>query len=85
MLLVDKSLLCWGLNQHGQCCVSTMVAELQSHREHLKLNAAGHITNVCAPVKVTGITAALAEVHCGWSHTLVVTGKGIWIYGVTVI
>ena len=36
--------------------------------------SSGHITNIYVPARMKGVAIALAEVHCGWSHTLAVTG-----------
>lgn len=74
-VLGDRSLLSWGLNQHGQCGVSTSLDVLrEGGMENFKLNSSGHVTHVYTPVRVRGV-ALLTEVHCGWSHTLVVTGN----------
>ena len=80
LFLAEEDVYSWGLNQHGQCSVSTLTEELKLLGENnFKVSASGHITHVYLPVKVMGVASA-KEVHCGWSHTLAITGKVIPLY-----
>ena len=60
----------WGLNHHGQCGVGPLLVSMESS-ESFKLSN-DWIMNVYLPVKVEGLPC-VAEVHCGWSHTLTIT------------
>ena len=60
----------WGLNHHGQCGVGPLLVSTESS-ERFKLSN-DWIMNVYLPVKVEGLPC-IAEVHCGWSHTLTIT------------
>ena len=60
----------WGLNHHGQCGVGPLLVSTESS-ESFKLST-DWIMNVYLPVKVEGLPC-VAEVHCGWSHTLTIT------------
>lgn len=65
----------WGLNQHGQCGISHLTDELTTLGDsNFKVSSSGLVTNVYMPVRVKEVTAPV-EMHCGWSHTLVIAGE----------
>ena len=62
----------WGLNQHGQCGIRPLMTSTYID-ESFKISPSDDwILNVYLPLKVEGLPA-VAEVHCGWSHTLAIT------------
>ena len=82
----------WGLNDHGQCGqrptsqptpLPNMVVQSGTDEQDSPsmpkegLSGAGSDgkKHVCCPHRVEGIEPAV-QVHCGWSHVVMVTGTG---------
>ena len=62
----------WGLNHHGQCGVGPPLSSTKSSKSFKLSPSSDWIMNTYLPVKVEGLPP-MAEVHCGWSHTLTIT------------
>lgn len=76
----DGQLFMWGLNQHGQCALGSLTEssgvrlKAADVLQHTQLGTSNWIANVYRPLRVE-VDSKIAEVHCGWSHTIAVTGN----------
>ena len=72
----EGEVFAWGLNQHGQCGVGTLMDELKSREdaECFKVSGLNWIVHVYQPLSIKNLPA-VSEVCCGWSHVLAVTSK----------
>lgn len=77
-----EELFVWGLNQHGQCGTTPLVkSPLNNDSSKVSLSK-DWVLNVYVPSKVEGLPS-VAEVHCGWSHTIAVT-TGVYVHVINV-
>ena len=77
----DGIVTLWGLNQHGQCCIGEKAESfcLTIPVDQVNLTDTNWISNVYLPCDVVGLPP-VSDVHCGWSHTVVISGKCIRRY-----
>ncbi len=73
----------WGLNQHGQCAFGRLTEASRAWpkdsaiEEQFKLGGSDWVTNIYLPlaVQTKGSKFKVAQVHCGWSHSIAITGN----------
>lgn len=86
LFVEDGIVALWGLNQHGQCGVGekTESFSLTTPVDQVSVTDTNWISNVYLPRDVGGLPT-VSEVHCGWSHTVIVSGKSTRCYIVSAI